>query len=69
MQRLVKETVDAVLMVAKFMALAFFLEAIITLYIPSEWIVKILGNSNTLAIPMAALSVYLYILPTCPPLV
>lgn len=42
-------------MVLKFMALAFFLEALITLYVPSEWIVNILGSNNTLVIPLAAL--------------
>ena len=42
-------------MVAKFMALAFFLEALIILYIPSEWIVSILGQQNQWATLMAAL--------------
>jgi uncharacterized membrane protein YraQ (UPF0718 family) len=42
-------------MVVKFMALAFFLEALITLYVPSDWIVGLLGNDNPLAIPTAAL--------------
>lgn len=42
-------------MVAKFMALAFFLEALIILYIPSEWIAGLLGQQNQWAILMAAL--------------
>ena len=42
-------------MVAKFMLLAFFLEAIIILYIPSEWIAGVLGNENQWAILTAAL--------------
>ena len=42
-------------MVAKFMALAFFLEALITLYVPSEWIVGLVGSNNPWAIPVAAL--------------
>lgn len=54
-QRLLSETWSASLMVAKFMALAFFLEALIILYIPSEWIVALLGQQNQWAILMAAL--------------
>jgi uncharacterized membrane protein YraQ (UPF0718 family) len=42
-------------MVIKFMALAFFLEALITLYIPSEWIAGLVGHQNSFAIPLAAL--------------
>ena len=41
-------------MVVKFMALAFFLEALITLYIPSTWIAGLLGQQNSLAILLAA---------------
>jgi uncharacterized membrane protein YraQ (UPF0718 family) len=33
-------------MVIKFMVLAFFLEALIILYIPAEWIVGIMGRDN-----------------------
>jgi uncharacterized membrane protein YraQ (UPF0718 family) len=53
--RLLKETWSATLMVAKFMALAFFLDALITLYVPSEWVVGVLGRQNPWAIVMAAL--------------
>jgi uncharacterized membrane protein YraQ (UPF0718 family) len=53
-RRLLKETVSATLMVAKFMALAFFLEALITLYIPREWITTALGHHNPLVIITAA---------------
>ena len=53
-RRLLKETVSATMMVAKFMALAFFLEAIITLYIPREWITTALGHHNPLVIATAA---------------
>lgn len=42
-------------MVAKFMALAFLLEALITLYVPSGWIAGLLGQQNQWAILMAAL--------------
>ena len=41
-------------MVAKFMALAFFLEALITLYVPETWIAGLLGHSNPWAILTAA---------------
>jgi hypothetical protein len=54
-QRLLSETWSATLMVAKFMALAFFLEALIILYIPSEWIAGLLGQHNGWAILLAAL--------------
>lgn len=53
-RRLFKETLSATLMVAKFMALAFFLEAIITLYIPRDWITTALGQHNPLVIVTAA---------------
>lgn len=53
-RRLLKESYSASLMVAKFMALAFFLEAIIILYIPGEWITSIMGQKNSWAIIMAA---------------
>jgi uncharacterized membrane protein YraQ (UPF0718 family) len=53
--RLLKETWSATLMVAKFMALAFFLDALITLYVPSEWVAGVLGRQNPWAIVMAAL--------------
>ncbi len=53
--RLLKESFSATQMVVKFMLLAFFLEALIILYIPSEWIVGLLGQENQWAILMAAL--------------
>ena len=53
--RLFKESYSATLMVIKFMALAFFLEALIILYIPAEWIVGIMGQGNSWAIITAAL--------------
>jgi uncharacterized membrane protein YraQ (UPF0718 family) len=43
------------MMVAKFMALAFFLEALITLYVPAEWVTGLVGRDNAYAILMAAL--------------
>ena len=55
LQRLAKETLSATAMVIKFMALAFFLEALIILYVPQEWITAALGRNNLLAITTAAL--------------
>ncbi len=54
-RKLTKETIAATTLVAKFMALAFLIEALIELYIPSEWISGLLGKSNSLAILWAAL--------------
>jgi hypothetical protein len=54
-QRLLAESWSATVMVAKFMALAFLLEALITLYVPSEWIAGLLGHQNQWAIVTAAL--------------
>ncbi len=53
-QRLFKETLSATTMVVKFMALAFFLEALIILYVPQEWIIAALGRNNPMAIATAA---------------
>lgn len=53
--RLLKETWYATAMVIKFMILAFFLEALIELYIPSEWISGLLGYDNPWAIFTAAI--------------
>ncbi|MCP3954950.1 MAG: hypothetical protein GY697_22420 [Desulfobacterales bacterium] len=54
-KRLSKESINATLMVIKFMALAFFLEALIILYVPGEWITSIMGKDNSLAIFTAGL--------------
>jgi uncharacterized protein len=53
--RLLKETLGATWMVAKFMALAFLLEGVITLYVPQTWISGALGSNNPLTIITAAL--------------
>lgn len=53
--RLLLETAAATWMVGKFMALAFFLGALIQIYIPAEWIAGALGARNPLAIPTAAI--------------
>ncbi len=54
-RRLFEETWRATVMVAKFMALAFLLEALIILYVPSAWIAGLLGSHNRWAIINAAL--------------
>ena len=53
--RLVKETLSATWMVGKFMALAFLLEGLITLYVPARWISGSLGAQSPLAILAAAM--------------
>lgn len=53
--RLLKETLAATWMVAKFMALAFLLEGLIILYVPERWITGALGSGNPLTIVTAAL--------------
>ncbi len=49
-KRLGKESMDATLMVIKFMTLAFFLEALIIFYVPQEFITSIMGKDNAWAI-------------------
>jgi uncharacterized membrane protein YraQ (UPF0718 family) len=51
---LIEETWSATLMVAKFMALAFFLSALVKLYVPSEWVAGLLGGQNRWAVVSAA---------------
>lgn len=53
--RLFEESYSATLMVIKFMALAFFLEALIILYVSEAWITGIMGQGNKWAIVTAAL--------------
>ena len=53
--RLLNETLAATVMIARFMALAFLLEGLITLYMPERWITGALGSGNPLSIITAAL--------------
>ena len=53
--KLLLETAAATWMVGKFMALAFFLGALIEIYVPAEWIAATLGARNPMAIPVAAI--------------
>lgn len=53
--RLLNESCSATLMVVKFMAMAFFLEALIVFYVPAEWITDAMGRNNSWAIMTAAI--------------
>jgi hypothetical protein len=53
--RIRRETLSATLMIAKFMLLAFTLEALILLFVPQESIVALVGTGNPLAVPTSAL--------------
>ena len=53
-KRLAAETWDATTMVIKFMVLAWFLGALIRLYVPETWIASTLGGDNSWAIVTAA---------------
>jgi len=52
--RLLTESGKATWMISKFMLLALFLETLIKLYVPSEWIISVLGVENNFAILNAA---------------
>ncbi len=54
-RRLAEESFEATVMVAKFMLLAFFIEALMVLYVPTEMITELLGSQSWFAIPLAAL--------------
>ena len=54
-KRLADETLQATTMVIKFMLLAWFLGALIRLYVPESWITSVLGARNEWAIVTAAL--------------
>jgi uncharacterized membrane protein YraQ (UPF0718 family) len=53
-KRIAAETWAATTMVIKFMTLAWFLGALIRLYVPEIWIVSTLGGDNSWAIVIAA---------------
>jgi hypothetical protein len=54
-QKLLNESLKSVWMITKFMGLAFFLNALINLYIPQEWIGKLLNQQGFVSIIIAAL--------------
>lgn len=53
--RFAKELLVSVGFVAKFMAIAFALEAVIKFYVPESWIRAALGADNAFAVPVAVL--------------
>ena len=54
-QKLVKESLKSVWMITKFMGLAFFLNALINLYVPQEWIGNLLNQQGFVSVVIAAL--------------
>ncbi len=54
-QKILKETWEASFLVLKFMGLAFLVKALISLYIPDEWILSILGRNNVFSVIAATL--------------
>lgn len=56
LKRLSSETLSAASMVVKFMILAYFLEALIVLYVPDRFITSLLGGSNIVSIIIAAVT-------------
>lgn len=53
--KLFDETYKATFMVVKFMALAFIINAIIVLYIPSDFITNLLGGDNGMSVLLASI--------------
>lgn len=54
-QKVWKESYATIGLVVKFMLIAFLLEAVITLYVPQETIVKLVGSDNPSTITLMAL--------------
>lgn len=54
-QEILKETLDATWLVVKFMALAFFINALIKFYVPSDAIVGVLGVDSVWSVLWASL--------------
>lgn len=52
-KKILNETGTVLFMIIKFMSLAFFLEALIVLYLPEAWIINLLGQGNRFAIPLS----------------
>lgn len=53
--KLVREIGKSTLMVSKFMLIAFFLEALIVLYVPQDLIISLMGKNNVWSVFWAAL--------------
>ncbi len=54
--RILKKTWKASVMIIKFMAIAFFFNALIVYYVPGEFITGIIGGSSSFAVIIAALT-------------
>ncbi|MCK5247708.1 permease, partial [Candidatus Bipolaricaulota bacterium] len=54
-KRIIKESISATIWVGQFLILAFFLEALIKLYVPQDLIIQWIGASNPLAPAFAAI--------------
>jgi uncharacterized membrane protein YraQ (UPF0718 family) len=54
-QKLINESLKSVWMITKFMGLAFFLNALINLYIPQEWIGQMLNQQGFASVIIAAI--------------
>lgn len=56
LRRVGRESLDALIFVGKFMLLAYFLEALIVLYLPAEWVTAVLGGEGFLSVVTATLA-------------
>lgn len=54
-RRFYRELLSSFVFVAKFMAVAYVLEALIKFYLPESWIHAALGAQNAFAVPIATL--------------
>lgn len=52
--RFLDEIRENSIFLGKWMFFAFFLESLMIVYIPADWIVNIVGNKSTFAIPLAS---------------
>jgi uncharacterized membrane protein YraQ (UPF0718 family) len=53
-KKIIRESVISVLMISKFMGLAFFLNALINLYVPEEWIGNLLNQQGFVSVIIAS---------------
>jgi uncharacterized membrane protein YraQ (UPF0718 family) len=53
-KKIINESVKSVWMITKFMGLAFFLNALINIYVPEAWIGKLLNQEGFLSVIIAA---------------
>lgn len=53
-KKIIRESVISVLMISKFLGLAFFLNALINLYVPEEWIGNLLNQQGFISVIIAS---------------